>query len=122
MTDSDVNLDADRYSVCAADGEPLIPTFVFPFKEWICLVCGRKYEFFGAPMKERTPALRARLEELMAEWNRDYMDRGLLGPSVMLRDCETCRKEHEPHLRHATDEERAANDDAMSRLAARAAA
>lgn len=54
---------------CPKDGEPLIPTFERPYKEFCCLVCGTWYEFLQPVGKLDSPELDARYAELKARWD-----------------------------------------------------
>jgi hypothetical protein len=106
-----------RYSVCAC-GAPLVGTFAWPKKEWICLECGALYEFFGPGVVDATDALHDRYDALLAEWGE--IAAKLLAGGVMLSTCASCTAEHEPHWNHATAEEKAAHHAALAALTARA--
>lgn len=51
-------------ATCPNDDEPLVLTFEFPGYEFICMVCGNKYEFLAPKTALATPELIARCEEL----------------------------------------------------------
>lgn len=105
----------DRIAVCSC-GSPLIFTFAFSGREYYCLDCGRQEDIF-ADRVPTTARLRKRLSKLQEEWAK--IGPRLLSGGVMLKDCLTCSMTGEPHIRHATDEERAAHTAAMERLARR---
>lgn len=56
-------------ATCPVDGEPLVMTFEFPGKEFICVVCSRLYEFFGPKPAVSTPELEARYAEHKATYD-----------------------------------------------------
>lgn len=98
-------------------GEPLISTMAFSKYEFYCLCCGRHYGFFDPLPGTPTPELEIRMEELQAEW--DEIAPALIGGGQMLDGCGQCRG-GEPHLRHATDAERRAYEEALELLKTRA--
>jgi hypothetical protein len=51
-------------AVCWDDNEPLIPTFEVAQKEFLCMVCGRRYAFLEPKAVKSTPELTARYDEL----------------------------------------------------------
>jgi hypothetical protein len=103
-----------KVAMCRDCNEPLVSTFSFSHKEFICVKCGRLFEWLEPMATERTDELDARLAELEAEW-RPIGD-ALLSGGVMLSDCATCTRMREPHLTHATDEERAAHEAALEHV------
>lgn len=52
-------------AVCRVDGEPLMMTFRTPKYEFVCMVCGKKYTYFGPGSAVSTPELDARYEVLV---------------------------------------------------------
>lgn len=57
-------------ATCPLDDEPLVFTFEFRGAEFVCMVCGRKYGYMAPKPAKDTPELRARLEELEAQYER----------------------------------------------------
>ena len=101
----------DHLSVCSC-GAPLIGTFHWRGKEWICLECGLLYEFFGCPSAETTDKLWERFEALRGEW--DEWAQKLLTPGAKHEDCPKCwgKDADRQHIDHATAVEKA--DDAAA--------
>lgn len=104
-----------KIAICSVCKEPLIFTFFFSKKEFICLNCGRLYEYFGPNGAIETPELLEKMKNLKEEWERDFTPYLLTG-GIMKESCETCRINYEPHLHHATDEELEKHTDALIRL------
>ena len=55
-------------ATCPNCGEPLIATFKFRGKEFICIECRKLWEFLEPTPVESTPDLDARYKELRAKW------------------------------------------------------
>ena len=55
-------------ATCPSCSEPLIGTFKFPGKEFICVACRRLWGFVEPTPAESTPELLARLKELKTQW------------------------------------------------------
>lgn len=108
-----------RLACCRGCGEPLIMTFAWSRYEFYCVNCGAHLGFLEPQAKEPTPELDARYEELKAEWEA-LGGSALLGGGIMRTTCKTCVDAREPHVLHATDDERAAHESAVEALAARA--
>lgn len=107
-------------AVCAC-GAPLIGTFHWRGHEWYCIECGRRHTFFGCPSAPTTDALWARYEALRAEWD-EHAGPKLLTMGARHEGCPKCWGDgSEDHERHATDEERAAHEEATAWLKARVA-
>ena len=106
-----------RYSVCAC-GAPLVSTFAWPQKEWVCLECGRLYKFFGGYVEEATDELYERWVALDREWGERFAPR-LLTRGGLRNDCDRCGSRQGDHLSHATPEEIAADKSARTELAER---
>lgn len=92
--------------------EPLVCTFAFYKKEFICLGCGTLYEWLepkGAPdTKELTAKAKAREEE----WEENA-GKHLLTVGAKHTDCEKCKTSTDySHKDHATEEEIAADEKA----------
>lgn len=104
-----------KIAMCYTCKEPLVFTFFFSKKEFICLSCGRLYEFFGPMSAEPTPELEGKLESLNEEWRQDYAPY-LLSGGVMLKECETCSEKYEPHLEHAAEEEKTKHAETIEKL------
>lgn len=104
-------------------GAPLISTFHWRKKEWACIECGRLYEFFDSfERRKTTDKLWARYEALLAEW-MEHAGPKLLTPGARHDGCPKCwGTGSEAHNLHATDEERAAHEEAIAWLRARTAA
>lgn len=62
-------------ATCPADGEPLVGTFEFRGFEFICMVCGTKYEFLQPRPAPETPELMARHDELKAQYDAEHKAR-----------------------------------------------
>ena len=60
-------------ATCPSCSEPLIGTFKFPGKEFICVVCRRLWGFVEPTPAETTPELLARLEELRKQWKAEQV-------------------------------------------------
>ncbi len=58
-------------ATCPMCGEPLVMTFKFPGKEFVCVECGRLWGFVDPVPKEETPELLTRIAELKAKWNAE---------------------------------------------------
>lgn len=63
---------------CHTCNEPLVLTFEFAGKEFICVVCGQLYEYFGPKHLEWTPELQARHDELAAQYDTERKERARL--------------------------------------------
>ncbi len=94
---------------CAC-GAPLICTFAFAKHEFLCLDCGRQYDWFGPEKKEPTKKNLKLRDEYAAEW--EPIGRVLIERGTLRRDCAWCNV-NEDHLSHATTEERAAHEAAL---------
>lgn len=93
-----------KIAMCAC-GEPLVSTFVFYKKEFVCVRCGRTYEFFGPTGADETPKRLERMEENEELWN-GIIDGYLTTGMVRFDDCELCRTSGDySHKDHATEEE-----------------
>jgi hypothetical protein len=110
-------------AVCPVDREPLIATLAFPKKEFICICCGRLYEFMfqnGPAAADPTPELDARYAELKAEWD-EHVGGKLIPPrSWRLDTCDKCHSGGEYHREHATEQELAEHEEALAWLRERA--
>lgn len=92
--------------------EPLVSTFFFPKKEFICLKCGKLWEFLQPVSAEETPELLELMEARKNEWADNA--RSLLNDHSWHAGCEKCNMgSSEYHISHATDEEKKA--DAIAR-------
>lgn len=60
-----------RIATCPSCSEPLIGTFKFPGKEFICVVCRMLWGFVEPTPAESTPELLARLDELREQWRAE---------------------------------------------------
>ena len=58
-------------ATCPRCREPLIFTFRFQGKEFICMGCGRLWGFVEPIPAESTPELEARYRELKAKWDKE---------------------------------------------------
>jgi rubrerythrin len=96
---------APKIWTCPTCSAPVISTFVFPKKEWICLECGWLGEFLQPRHTPPTAELEGRLTALDAEWANHAGD--FLVSGSRLRSCPRCSAgEDYDHPAHATDEER----------------
>lgn len=104
-----------KIAMCAC-GEPLVCTFHFYKKEFVCVRCGRTYEFFGPSPADETPKLLARMEENEKLWNE--IEDGYLVKGMILRDtCELCQTSGDySHKDHATPEELEKHEQAAMRI------
>lgn len=55
-------------AVCRVDGEPLVSTMAFIYKEFVCVVCGRTYGWLDPEAVDPTPELEKRGKELRGRW------------------------------------------------------
>jgi hypothetical protein len=97
--------------------EPLVCTFVFKKKEFICLGCGRTFEFFGPASADETPELLEKMhsrEKAWKELSNGYMPVGM----VRVDDCEECKQPGRDysHKDHATEKELEAHEAAKERI------
>lgn len=111
MTDTEVRQVPTTIAVCSC-GEPLVMTFLFPYKEWICLEDGRLYEFLAPNRVDVTADLWNRSLELENEFKEIMRD--AIPKDSRKAGCEKCHRED--HLAHATVEERRSSDAAFSAL------
>lgn len=110
-----------QIDVCAC-GAPVIFTFAFRGREFICLDCGRTYEFFGPEKVDSTPELAERHAALKAEWVENAGAQ-LLCDGGYHADCAKCESRRRgPHRAHATDQEIADDIAAREWLSERAKA
>jgi hypothetical protein len=56
---------------CHRCDEPLVLTFEFPKKEFICVECGQLYEYFGPKRLTWTPERQARHDELAERYKAE---------------------------------------------------
>ena len=61
-------------ATCPSCGEPLIMTFKFPGKEFICVECRRLWGFVEPTPVEKTPELETRYQELKAKWTAEVFE------------------------------------------------
>lgn len=106
-----------RMATCHIDDEPLVMTFAFRGKEFICMSCGSRYTYFGPKPAGETPELDARHDVLKAQW--EELSDGLISSGAMYESCATCKASHQIHLAHATPEEVIAHNSALQRIRAR---
>lgn len=97
--------------------EPLVSTFHWRGKEFVCLKCGRLYAWLDPVAKNETPKRIERMEARKAEWVEHASD--LITVGSRLTSCERCSELHEDHNLHATEEEWAAHKAAQEWLLAR---
>lgn len=103
-----------RVAMCRECDEPLVCTFAFTAKEFVCVKCGRLYDWLEPDAADETPELLARVAEVKAEWQP--IGEALIGNGVKLRDCEMCSNGGGQHRDHATTEELVAHDEALAWL------
>lgn len=70
-------MSAPRMATCYDDDEPLVMTFEMDGKEFVCVVCGRWYEFFEPKAASPTPELQARHDELKAKYDAARAERSI---------------------------------------------
>lgn len=61
-------------ATCPSCKEPLIMTFRFPGKEFICVCCRKLWGFVDPIPAEVTPELNARRDELVAQWENEIKE------------------------------------------------
>lgn len=89
--------------------EPLISTFAFYKKEFICLRCGSLYEWMQPKAADETPELLTKMKDRETEWE-DNVGKFLLTIGAKHTDCELCMTGDDySHKDHATDEEKEAD-------------
>jgi hypothetical protein len=99
--------------------EPLVMTFQFYKREFICLGCGRTFEFFGPKNLGEGDELQKKSDERTAEWAENAGSKLLVG-HVYHEGCETCRpSQDEYHSKHATAEEWVEHNNAVRWLTGR---
>lgn len=104
-----------RVAMCPACGDVLVCTFVWPGKEFVCMACGRLWEWLQPDGKEPTPELDAKCDARLAEWKE--LSDGLVPYGMFLEGCATCHPE--PHRLHATEAELVAHEAAAKRIGER---
>lgn len=97
---------------------PLICTLAFSGAEFYCLECGGRFGWLDPIGRKPTEEITAHQERLQAEWD-EHAGKKLLTRGAWHQDCEKCKPGGETHLEHATDEEKAAHEEAMAWLAER---
>lgn len=105
-----------KIAMCrSCENEPLVCTFAFYKKEFICMGCGRTYEWLQPASADETPELLALAEKREQEWNTlsgDFLPHG-----CKVADCDLCRTSDDyQHLDHATDTEKEAHYTAQTRI------
>ena len=86
---------------------PMVWTFAFPGAEWFCRICKGVLPMFNAERVKATPELEeAKAANAMwfSEVSKDWIPE-----TAFFSDCHKCEKDHEHHIDHATDEEKAAS-------------
>lgn len=101
-------------TVCGPEPEPLVMTLKWPRKEFVCLGCGRLFEFFGPRDFPETPELLERMEARKAEFAEHAG--AILGDHHWRDGCDKCKVGGEYHAAHATDEEKQASADGLKWL------
>jgi hypothetical protein len=101
--------------MCPSCGDPLVCTFVWPGKEFVCMGCGALWEWLQPIGAAETPDLLAKCDERLAEW-KEISD-GLAPHRSFFEGCETCYPE--PHRMHATEAELVAHEAAAKRIGER---
>jgi hypothetical protein len=94
---------------------PLISTMAFPRAEFYCLECGGHFGFLSPRAETATPELKARHDELRAEWD-EHADPFLRVIRAWFEDCEACARRGEYHVEHASPKERAEHSQALAWL------
>ena len=106
-------------AMCSAcHEEPLVMTFFFRGKEFICLKCGRLYEFFGPEAANETKTRLAKMESRKAEWAEHAP--ALICRGMWKKGCEKCQASgREEHWLHATPSEKAVSETSLMWLSER---
>lgn len=104
---------------CPSCRTPLVCTLAFRGAEFYCLECGAAYGWLSPTAVETTPELNEKLAEIEREWE-ELGGPKLIGGGMMLKACERCSSHDEPHLSHATEEEKAEHAAVLKVLEARA--
>ena len=76
-----MKMNTTKIAICEC-GEPLVPTFVVPGKEMLCMGCGAAYDMFQPDMVDATPELETRQEQhatTLKEMASAGLDRSLHG-------------------------------------------
>jgi hypothetical protein len=102
-----------------AERVPLISTFAFSFAEFYCLECGGRFGWLEPIGFEVTDELQAHHDRLRAEWD-EHAGHKILTVGARHHECEKCMVGGEDHTEHATDDDRAAHEQALAWLAERA--
>lgn len=66
-------------AMCHDCPEPLVSTFEFKYKEFLCMSCRRLYEFLSPRAAESTPELEARQKVLQAQYDAEREERRKAG-------------------------------------------
>lgn len=97
------------------EDEPLVSTFSFYKKEFICLGCGGLYEWLQPRGADETTKLLAKAEARKQEWLS--LSDGHLPSGMRLSACEACSTSGDyDHRAHATPAELADNEAATARI------
>ena len=90
-------------NVCSC-GSPLVYTFAFAYKEYLCLECGNTYGMMGVDSVEATPELKHKQKLYKKLWNIIYGSGGFLPRSrYAKRKCKKCTGDN--HHEHLSDTE-----------------
>lgn len=68
-----------KYAGCPLCGHPLVQTFEFKFKEWICMGCAKVWEYLSAKTIEGTPEVVALYDQARAQYARERKAREKAG-------------------------------------------
>ncbi len=99
--------------------EPLVSTFAFYKKEFICLGCGRTYEFLSPISLGESDELQKISDERKKEWAENAGGKLLIG-KFCREGCDKCSMGNdEYHPNHATEEEWAEHNKAVEWLTQR---
>ncbi len=117
MTNSqtkDSKMDEEKKIAVCYCGNPLIYTFAFSGAEYYCLDCGNTFGMFDTDRKTATSEL---IKKLKADTRKfKTVNKHLLSGGAMIRDCEICSRESEPHIYHCSEEEKKNHQKAMAKL------
>ncbi len=86
----------NKISVCKNCGKPLIWTFAFAYKEYLCLNCGGREGALGTDEVEETPELKYTLKLYQKMWKLIYGSGWFLPrSSYQLSGCKKCKEGNE---------------------------
>lgn len=92
-----------KINVCSC-GSPLVFTFAFAYKEYLCLECGNTYGMMGVRSVEATPELKHKKKLYEKLWNIIYGVGGFFPRSPYTKiKCKKCTADN--HFNHVSKTE-----------------